>query len=197
MALGFRMGASGEKPRTETYNVTQNGTFDRGAKNLYRYVKANVEAPTPTVVRLSHDYASNMSESYTFSITRVEGCVPLIQLGGTTASFYVSNITEDSLTVVKTSGTSAVTTVYVNVVWVPNVKNVKNFYNQYVNTSGSSFSYGFNASSTNKVLINPVLFHYVSSPVQIYQNFVGSTTCTLHAVGANISHALIQIFEFK
>lgn len=76
MALGFRMGAGGEKPRTETYNVTENGTFDMGENNLYRYVNANVETNKFVIVDIqSGDHTYNFAD---YGITIPVGYAPVI-----------------------------------------------------------------------------------------------------------------------
>lgn len=76
MSLGFKMGASGEKPRTETYNVTENGTFDMGENNLYRYVNVNVATGKSVIIT---DITSDTTINYAdYGITIPDGYAPLI-----------------------------------------------------------------------------------------------------------------------
>ena len=77
MAVGFKMGVIGsEKPRTETYNITENGTFDMGEKNSYRYVNANVETNKFVIVNIqSGDHTYNFAD---YGITIPTGYAPVI-----------------------------------------------------------------------------------------------------------------------
>lgn len=77
MSIGFKMGVLGsEKPRTETYNVTENGTFDMGEKNLYRYVNANVATGKSVIITAN---TSNITINYAdYGITIPDGYAPLI-----------------------------------------------------------------------------------------------------------------------
>lgn len=201
MALGFKMGASGEKPKTETYNVTENGTFDMGAKNPYRYVNANIaEIKIGTRASIHANSGTRYVTLSGFSGTDTVNTRTIYLL---TRSFSgvasgLSSVSNASATFDAGTSSGNAYNIDYTVLNVPIVANHYKF-EKVSNISGSNpatVNYGWTANSTGRVRVIAQTNNGNTEPITVtaYSTYATISISSSYTISYPIS---VQIVELK